>query len=116
MVTSLLIVEDNELLRKTVAAHLRDGGRFDSVIEAGTGAEALSAAAEREFVAVVLDLSLPDVRGSSIISALRAHSPAAHIVVFSADINGGAEAARFGADGFVLKGVDLAELDRHFVA
>jgi CheY-like chemotaxis protein len=108
----VLVVEDNELMRSVVVEHLRVGGRFDSVIEAATGAEALIAAAQHRLAGVVLDLSLPDVRGSSLIPALRQNSPRARIVVFSADPLGKAEAERSGADGFVIKGADLAELDR----
>jgi CheY-like chemotaxis protein len=107
-----LVIEDNELMRSVVVAHLRAGGRFDSVIEAATGAEALIAAAQHQLAAVVLDLSLPDARGSTLIPALRLNSPRVRIVVFSADLLGRAEAERYGADGFVVKGAELAELDR----
>jgi DNA-binding NarL/FixJ family response regulator len=82
------------------------------VIEAATGAEALVAADQHQLAAVVLDLSLPDARGSTLIPALRQNSPRARIVVFSADLLGRIEAEESGADGFVMKGADLAELDR----
>ncbi|MDT4995931.1 MAG: hypothetical protein QOH97_5823 [Actinoplanes sp.] len=108
---TVLVVEDNDLMRQVLVSHLRAGGRFDSVIEAATGAEALVAAAQHHFAAVVMDLSLPDVRGSSLIVALRASSPRARIVVFSAELHGRIEADRYGADGFVAKGAELAELD-----
>jgi two-component system response regulator EvgA len=111
-VAAVLIVEDHALMRDLLVAHFRAGGRFDSVIEAATGAEALIAVAQQELAAVVLDLSLPDARGSSLIPALRAGNPRVRIVVFSADPLGRIEAERSGADGFVAKGADLAELDR----
>jgi DNA-binding NarL/FixJ family response regulator len=112
----VLVVEDNDLMREVLVEHLRLGSRFDSVIEAATGAEALIAAAQHQLAGVVLDLSLPDVRGSSLIPALRQNSPQARIVVFSADPLGRFEAEQSGADGFVVKGADLAELDRILVA
>jgi DNA-binding NarL/FixJ family response regulator len=108
----VLVVEDNVLMRSILVEHFHTGGRFGSVIEAGTGAEALIASAQHQLAGVVLDLSLPDGRGSSLIPALRQHNPQVRIVVFSADPLGSVEAQRFGADGFVIKGADLAELDR----
>jgi DNA-binding NarL/FixJ family response regulator len=112
VVAAVLIVEDNVIMREILVARFRAGGQFDSVIEAATGAEALIAAAQQQLTAVVLDLSLPDARGTSLIPTLRVHSPRARIVVFSADVAGRIEAERSGADGFVLKGADLTELDR----
>ena len=112
MMPAMLIVEDHRLMREMLGEYLRAHGRFDLVIEAATGAEALIAAAQHQLAAVVLDLCLPDARGSSLIPALRASSPRARIIVFSADLNGRIEAELSGADGFVAKGADLAELDR----
>jgi DNA-binding NarL/FixJ family response regulator len=111
-VTAVLVVEDNRLMREILGDYLRADGRFDLVIEAATGAEALITAAQHQLAAVVLDLSLPDSRGSSLIPALRASNPSARIIVFSGDLDGRIEAESSGADGFVAKGADLAELDR----
>jgi CheY-like chemotaxis protein len=112
VVTAMLVVEDDRLMREILGEYLRADGRFDIVLEAATGAEALIAAAQHQLAAVVLDLCLPDSRGSSLIPALRASNPSARIIVFSGDLDGRIEAESSGADGFVAKGADLAELDR----
>src|SRR5262249_400700 len=67
---TLLIVDDEPLLRRTV---LRLVGRMGiAVIDAATGAEALRIAAEQPPTAILLDLTLADGSGLAVLAQLRA--------------------------------------------
>lgn len=66
---TILIVEDDELLRDAFKLLLEDAGY--QVLEAGTAAEALAIAEERLPALMVLDLGLPDRPGLEVVRALR---------------------------------------------
>ena len=57
---SILIVEDEEIIRTTLREFLSSEGY--EVAEAGTVAEALAVARERDFEVAVCDVQLPDGR------------------------------------------------------
>jgi hypothetical protein len=68
-VKALLIVEDNELQRQSMA-ELIGNGDVD-ITTVGTGAEALEALSSGRFDCVVLDLVLPDVDGFELIEQIK---------------------------------------------
>lgn len=102
---SVLIVDDHPMLREGVTAVV--GAEADMIIagEAGDGAEALA-----KFIALapdvtLMDLKMPGADGVSAISAIRAESPDARIVVLTT-YAGDAQALRAlraGASGYLLK-------------
>src|SRR6266446_5191907 len=106
---SILIVEDEALLRKQIGAHLEKRGADV------TGADTLQAArrflADLSFDFVLLDVNLPDGRGTELFKekALPADSG---IIVMTAEggVNGAVEAMRLGALDYLVKAFDLAEL------
>jgi two-component system OmpR family response regulator/two-component system response regulator QseB len=106
----VLLVEDDALLGEGLRAGLRQAG-FD-VDWVRDGPDALHAAATEPFVAVVLDLGLPGMDGLAVLRRLRAGGSAIPILVLTArdavgDRVTGLDA---GADDYVVKPVDLAEL------
>jgi two-component system, cell cycle response regulator DivK len=66
---TILIVEDDELLRDAFKLLLEDAGY--QVLEAGSAGEALSLVIERLPALVVLDLGLPDRPGLDVVRAMR---------------------------------------------
>ncbi len=83
---SVLVVDDNTLVRELFVAYFRDRGcECDG---APTAAEALTMATRRPPAAIVLDLSLPDGDGISLMPALRSLVPAARIIGVSAHASG----------------------------
>ena len=66
---TILLVEDDELLRDAFRLLLEDAGY--QVLEAGTAAHALSTARERMPALVILDLGLPDRPGLEVVRDLR---------------------------------------------
>jgi DNA-binding response OmpR family regulator len=66
---TVVVVEDSNVTRKLVAAHLAQDERFH-IEQAGTGAEGLQKAASPECAVVVLDMTLPDMNGRQFIEFL----------------------------------------------
>ena len=77
----VLIVDDDEDIRRIARLSLERIGGWE-VVEAGTAAEALGAAAEAAFDAVLLDVMMPDVDGPALLERLRPELGAGVSVVF----------------------------------
>jgi two-component system KDP operon response regulator KdpE len=108
-VSRVLIVDDEPGLRHALAINLRARGY--EVTLAGTGSEALTAAAQHPPEAVVLDLGLPDMDGNDVITGLRGWTRAP-IIVLSARVGQGDKvvALDLGADDYVTKPFGMDEL------
>ena len=106
---SILVVEDEALLRKQIGAHLEKRGA--DVTGAGTLEAARRLLADLSFDIVLLDVNLPDGRGTELLQekGLPADSG---IIVMTAEggVNGAVEAMRLGALDYLVKPFDLAEL------
>lgn len=109
---SVLVVDDEPLIRWSLSEGLIEGGY--AVQLAGNGAEARAALAvlgEQPLV-VVLDLRLPDVVDLSLLAEIRRRWPDVCVVMMSA--HGNAEdvkcAAELGAYRFVEKPFDVTEV------
>lgn len=115
----VLLIDDDEMMTKTLGALLTKGARGPVAFEVRHAAglfEAMQILDEpgEPFDAVLLDLGLPECGGLTTVKAVRGHSPAAPIVVISGlDAPGiAAEAAQAGADDYLVKGrFDAARLE-----
>ena len=106
---TVLVVEDERKLRDFVRSYLERAGF--SVLSTGSGAEAISMAADGAPDLVVLDLGLPDVPGETVARELRAASatPILMLTARSAEedrIRG----LELGADDYVTKPFSPREL------
>ena len=81
---TVLIVDDEALLRWSLAETLRDAGF--QVVEAGDGASAMRAFSSGGVPtdAVLLDLHLPDSGDLRLFTAIHAHSPATPVILMTA--------------------------------
>jgi DNA-binding NtrC family response regulator len=106
---SVIIVEDDPLLRKRLAARLEDLG-MDV-----TGADTLEAArrllANLDFDFLILDVNLPDGLGTALFQE-RLIPAATSVIVMTAHgaIAGAVEAMKLGASDYLVKPFDLVEL------
>jgi two-component system invasion response regulator UvrY len=103
--TQVLIVDDQPLVRRGLREILAEDPTISAVGEAATAAEALALAREQAWDIIVLDISLPDESGVSVLRQLRAEQPALRIIMFSFHT---AEAVvraclRAGAAGYLTK-------------
>jgi PAS domain S-box-containing protein len=82
---SILIVDDEEDIVLTLRDLLEHEGYH--VDFAGTCAEAVARAAERHYNAVLLDLTLPDGDGLTVLKALQERDPTLPVIVLTADVS-----------------------------
>ena len=106
----VLLVEDDAAIRSALTRALQELGH--GVAAVGSGMPALTAAVEQKPDVLLLDLGLPDVDGSDVLSMLRAVSDVPVIVVTARDEE--AEMVRLldlGADDYVTKPFTAIQLD-----
>lgn len=107
--TTVLIVDDEPQILRALRINLTAHGY--RALTADCGSSGLRAAAEAAPDVVVLDLGLPDVAGSDVITGLRGWS-SVPVVVLSvrSDSADKVRALDAGADDYVTKPFDMAEL------
>ena len=71
---TVLVVEDNDMMRKLLSAELAQDGRFH-VEQAATGEEGLAKAVASDCGVIVLDMMLPDTDGLQFIEMLKMRRP-----------------------------------------
>jgi len=87
MAYRILIADDNELLRNSIADILEDAGY--SVVEASTGKQALRHLnSSTDFALLITDLMMPDMEGLELIQVLRKAHPELSIVAISGCFDG----------------------------
>ena len=107
--TTILIVEDDQALRRALRTMIRSHD-FD-VIEAATGADAVDAMSDHVVDLVVLDLGLPDINGIDVLQHIRTFSTVPVIVLTAHhEQTDKVRALDSGADDYVTKPFDVAEL------
>lgn len=111
---TLLIVDDDEVNRMMTRGSLES--RFDRVLEASSGTEALGLILERNepISLVLLDLLMPGMDGIEVLRTLRARGVGTPVIVCSANhrINLALEAIRLGAKEYVEKPIQPEKLLR----
>lgn len=107
---SILLVEDDAAIRSAVARALTARGH--AVDSRPTGMAGLQAAIDDRPDVVLLDLGLPDTDGLQVLTMLRAVSDVPVLVVTARDDAGAVvKALDAGADDYVLKPFDLAQVE-----
>ena len=109
---NVLVVDDEPLIRWSVAETLLDRGMGVVTAEDGRSAIASVAAAARAFDIVLLDHQLPDVADWSLLGLLRQMTPRSAIVLMTAFHTAelAAEARRRGACCVLRKPFDMDDL------
>jgi len=108
----VLLVEDHRAMRDLIADHLRSRGLTVDAVQRGD--EALAATAVAGYDAVILDLGLPDMDGMDVLRRLRGGrdaDPPALILTARDSIKDRVAGLDAGADDYILKPFDLAELE-----
>lgn len=106
----VLIIEDDDRIRPLLVRGLREAGH--TVTSAPTGMGGLQLAVDSSPDLVVLDLGLPDVDGTQVLSMLRAVSQVPVIIASArADDPSLVGALDAGADDYVVKPFTSAQLD-----
>jgi CheY-like chemotaxis protein len=109
----LLIAEDNPVNQMLIAAIVRKMGHHATLVE--NGREAVEAAAERGFDAILMDMQMPELDGLAATRAIRAgDGPNAAIPIIALTADASTERRRFylgaGLTDFLTKPIDRAAL------
>ena len=108
---SILIIEDDPLVRKTLVSQLGKKGFDVSVAE--TGEDGVRAFGESPPDVVLLDVRLPDIDGLEVLRRIKERSRRAVILVMTAfdDMKTTVEAIKLGAFEYLVKPLNATELD-----
>jgi DNA-binding NtrC family response regulator len=108
---SILVIDDDALIRKTLSSHLAKQG-FD-VRTAEDGESGLRAYDDREPDLVLLDIRLPDVDGLDVLRQIKERGGRGPVLVMTAydDMKTTVEAVKLGAFEYLVKPLDHVALD-----
>jgi CheY-like chemotaxis protein len=109
VIQTVLVVDDDCLIREVISLALEDTGYRVVAIEAS---EAIKAARELQPAVVILDINMPIVDGVQVRRRLHEEPATAHIpvIALSAATNLRARAAEMKADDYLSKPFDIDEL------
>ncbi len=110
MRTSVLVVDDELLIRKSLGKVLRSHGYTVDV--ASTGAEGLEKVGELRPQVVILDMRLPDTDGLSVLKKARELDPLLQVIIITAygDVQTAVDAMKHGACDFVRKPYEMEDI------
>jgi DNA-binding NtrC family response regulator len=107
---SILIVDDDETVLETVAGYLSLKGY--SVRKAETGKEAIDESNKHFFNLAILDIKLPDVEGTELLTRLRETEPKMKKIMLTGhgDFDNAVKSLKDKADFYTVKPVEFREL------
>ncbi len=111
-VISVIIVDDQAIVRKGIRAYLESVPEFRVVAETGSGRDAIRLVADMVPDVVLMDLIMPDMDGIKATREIKKISPRTQIVVltsFHEDVHI-FPALKAGANAYILKDVTMDEL------
>ena len=108
--TSILIIDDDESICKTMSLILEKKGHTIDI--AKTGEEAIKKAQERYFNMAILDIKLPDIEGVELIKPLKKINPDIEIIVATgyASLETSMKALNEGAAYYITKPINMDEM------
>ncbi|MFY9618177.1 MAG: sigma-54 dependent transcriptional regulator [Pyrinomonadaceae bacterium] len=108
---NVLVVDDDNLLRKLVTGQLLQAGF--SATPAASGSEALAALRDSDFDVVLLDVMMPDLSGLDALKEIRQLDDPPEVIMLTADtsLQTGLEAMRHGAYDYLTKPATLDEME-----
>lgn len=105
MRTTIILADDHELVRKSIAALLRDETDFEVVAECPNGRELLELVARLKPAVAIIDVAMPELNGIETTRRIRELCPATRVIVLSnyADATYVRETLKAGAVGYIVK-------------
>ena len=106
----VLLADDEDALRSTIAAWLTDEGF--AVEQAADGLEAIKLVQSMDFDIALLDIKMPGVNGLEVLRFIKKNSPSTDAVMMTAmsDVNMAVEAMKLGSKEYLTKPIDLDQL------
>lgn len=103
--TTILVVDDHHLIRRTLREWLSKQFPSKRIIEAGSGEDALEIFLENQVNIVLMDVHLPGINGIDIVKIIKSDYPETRVIVLTVqeDKRYRLKAHEAGADGYVIK-------------
>jgi len=110
---SVLIVEDEEIVRDSLKDSLKDS---HEVVAVGSAEEALDMVRQRDFDVIVADIRLPGMNGVQLVKEVKATKPYIVMVIITAypSVELAVDAIKQGAADYLVKPVKIDDLERLF--
>lgn len=111
----LLIIDDDAIVRESIAMYLADSGY--QILEAGNGSDGLALFRAQCPDLVLTDLRMPGIDGLQVLAAIHEHSPDTPVIVVSGAgvVTDVVEALRLGASDYLIKPVVDMEMLVHAI-
>lgn len=108
----ILIVEDEQAIRRVLKNILEDENKSYQISEAENGKQAIEAASKETFDLVLCDIKMPVMDGQEVLEKLRADYPETPVVMISGhgDLETAVDCMRMGAYDYISKPPDLNRL------
>lgn len=105
MKTRIILADDHELVRKSIAALLRDESDFEVVAECSNGRQMLELVARERPDVAIIDVAMPELNGVETTRRITELSPRTRVIVLSnyADETYVRETLKAGAVGYIVK-------------
>lgn len=106
----VLVVDDDEGIRTTCAAILEENGYLVDTAE--TGKEAIQKSNENFYNAALIDIRLPDMEGTQLLTAMKETTPKMVKIIITGypALKNAVEAVNNGANAYLLKPPNMTEL------
>jgi DNA-binding NtrC family response regulator len=106
----ILVIDDDQSIRETLAAILQDNGY--SVDLAENGYEAIQKSETTNYNLALIDIRLPDMEGTALLSKLKARVPKTRKIIVTGfpSMDNAIKALNKKADAYIIKPVDIDQL------
>ncbi len=107
---NVLLVDDEEQFLEALSQRLENRGLKVNAVTSGE--DALSKVEDKNFDAIILDLSMPGMDGIETLKRIKEKRPDLEIIMLTgqATVKAGVEAMKLGAEEFLEKPVEINEL------
>lgn len=107
---TILVVDDEEIIRKTISKDLREEGY--GVMTSENGESAIAKMKHHTFSMVITDLMMKGLDGIQVLKHAKNVDPGIPVIILTGfgDINSAIDAIRLGADDYLLKPSDIDDL------
>ncbi len=108
----VLIADDQQLIRESLKLYLENEGEFIVTGIAGNGQEVLDSVAENEPDIILMDIRMPILDGVACTNLVKQKFPKIKIIILTTfdDDDYVYNALKYGASGYLLKGIALDQL------
>jgi DNA-binding NtrC family response regulator len=106
----ILVVDDDESVRKSISTALNGAGYMVETAE--NGKEAIEKSNANFYNLILVDIRLPDMEGTELLTAIKETTPKMIKIILTGypSLQNAVEAVNKGADGYKIKPVDAEEL------